>query len=73
MPMFDIRRRDFIALLTCSVTTSPLAARAQEPGKVKRIGFLRVYAACHGLLTHPCRSRYLPVMAHSPIKMSVIR
>ena len=42
VPMFDIRRRDFIALLTCSVATSPLAARAQEPGKVKRIGFLRV-------------------------------
>ena len=37
-----MNRRDFIILLTCSVTASPIAARAQEPGKVRRIGFLRV-------------------------------
>ena len=37
-----MNRREFIILLGCSVTACPITARAQEPGKVKRIGFLRV-------------------------------
>ena len=40
--MIDLRRREFIILLACFVTASPIAARTQELGKVKRIGFLRV-------------------------------
>ena len=37
-----MRRRDFIKVIGASVAVGPLAARAQEPGKVKHIGFLRV-------------------------------
>jgi putative ABC transport system substrate-binding protein len=37
-----VNRREFVYLLGCSVTASPITARAQELGKVKRIGFLRV-------------------------------
>ena len=37
-----MNRREFVYLLGCSVTACPITARAQEPGKVKRIGFLRV-------------------------------
>jgi putative ABC transport system substrate-binding protein len=37
-----VNRREFVYLLGCSVTAGPITARAQEPAKVKRIGFLRV-------------------------------
>jgi hypothetical protein len=39
-----VNRRQLIVALACSVIARPIAARAQEPGKVKRIGFLRVGA-----------------------------
>ena len=37
-----MKRRDFVILLGCSMMIAPIAALAQEPGKIRRIGFLRV-------------------------------
>ena len=40
--MSDMRRREFITLLGGAVVGWPRAGLAQEAGKVRRIGFLRV-------------------------------
>ena len=35
-----MRRREFIALVSCSALAVPLAVRAQQPDRVRRIGML---------------------------------
>jgi ABC-type uncharacterized transport system substrate-binding protein len=51
--MLHVRRRKFLTLLGCAAATWPLAASAQQPGKIPRIGIIddapRWNAFRHGL------------------------